>query len=923
MKPISRDVVFALEFNGDAPALTLNVVSLAWTADVARVLKQIRDEASAKARRENDRSYINLPYARLRAQLHLQVDDWISCDDDVGLRKFSDSTSDPASWGLLDPASYEEKVRRVRDAFAHWIEGPLAQFCEGRGAYTIGIQTLRKLCQDNAVVCVASSQVKILPWSGIYEWGKLSPYDVTAGLIASNLEGKELFPDLGPVVRVMAGASRNKAEVMTRPILLPGAGGMFSLVCQISLETVPGSRHPIVYLRFVRRLWANGVKQGYVSGNSIGAFVFPHSERPQKAYRFSLNRTKDKKWETDLGYRQYEHAFGLTEGYHDDQVLNYPCNETASVVVMLKPDMTELEDSELKAGVPLVDQADAFFRIAHQLSSLGLRPFESFMLEKPAKHKTPPLSLLKAEVLLGALLDRHASGDDEKRPVDDIVADATLLPSSRWYKTSPKPNVEHDRICAAIRQLVDATSFGASAGRNVLYFVSHTPDDIEWVKTMAASMFGDKIKVLSVPLPANVHGLKDELPGNTLGGKARLEMRIAEWLTFAQSIGLPKKAMLLIQAPKFYERGGKSLHEDRINKAAARKALAGHGCTVQYLLPSKQGRLNEFIPRIQASLIDLVVGHSGSIWGMQHACGASFKDEGRAPKFVGAVTSLQVSTIFNTWQSVLVATKLECATGTAWVRFGHQESELVITDWMSMDDGMHYLAARAVALPAKAVSLREFTSNFFVRTFDEFSEIDPGALIFLDSTRGAKLASWLTDQKLRDEDRHIATGVTISKQWPLLRLIRVREQAPVIGQEKHFGKSLQHENQEVRTWTSVDRLFRVESASVPTFWSLSKARTHHKRGASCYREILLPVDKPTEQRPGPHAMYPAVPYDQSLTPRAVEFALLQKQSGDSDIELATLAQNLRRGLLTARNEVWLTSPAPLRIVEKLRQYMQA
>jgi len=922
MKATSRDVVFALEFSNDAPAFTSSVVAISWSADVIRVLKQIRDEASAKARSKNDKSIINLPYASLRAQLQLQVDDWVSLDDDVGLRKFGDVAKEPLPWGLLDLTSHESKVQLVRDAFAHWIEGALAQFCEGRGAYTIGVQTLRRLCQENNVTHVAPSQVKILPWSGISEFGKLTPYDVTAGLLATKLEGKELFPGLGPVVRIMAGASRNMAEIITRPVHLPGAGGTFSLVCQISLETVPGSFHPIVYLRFVRRLWANGVKDGYVSGNSIGAFVFPHTKRPRKAYRFSLNRTKDKKWETDLGYRQYEHAFGLREGYHDDQVINYPCDQDASVVVMLKSDMTELDDSDLQAGVPLVDQADAFFEITRHLVDFGLRPFESMKLEKPVKHKTPSLSLLKAEVLLGALLDRHRL-DVDTRDNDEIISDATSLPISRWYKKSITPDMEHDRTCAVIRQLVNATAFGADSGRNILYFICHQHDDIEWVKTMSSALFGDKIRVLTVPLPLDVHGPKNELPGNNLNDPLRLELRVQEWLKFAHSINLPKRAMVLIQVPRYYEREGKGVHEDRLNKLAARKALASHGCTVQYLLPSKQAWLHEFIPRIQAALIDLVVGHSGSIWGMQYACDASFKDRTRAPRIVGAMTSLKVSTVLNSWQSVLVATKLECETGMAWVRFGHQESESVITHWMTMDEGMQYLAKREVTLSTKPIPLRDFTSEFFKQTFDDLSEIDPGAVIFLDSTRGARLASWLTDQKLRDSEHQIATGITISKQWPSLRLIRVRAQAPVIGQEKSHGLSPQHANQEVRTWTSVDQLFRVQCASVPTYWSLSKARTHHKRGSSCYREILLPNDKPNDLRPGPHAMYPAVPFKQSLTPRAVEFAILQKQPNDADIELATFAQNLRRGLLTARNDVWLTSPSPLRIVGKLRQYMQA
>ncbi|WP_439668992.1 hypothetical protein [Cupriavidus necator] len=55
----------------------------------------------------------------------------------------------------------------------------------------------------------------------------------------------------------------------------------------------------------------------------------------------------------------------------------------------------------------------------------------------------------------------------------------------------------------------------------------------------------------------------------------------------------------------------------------------------------------------------------------------------------------------------------------------------------------------------------------------------------------------------------------------------------------------------------------------------------------------------------------------------MEFVILQKQPQDSNLQLASFAQHLRAGMLTARNEPWVTTPTPLRIIEKLSEYMRA
>ncbi len=922
MKQTSRSVAFAMEFAEDAPQLTKHVVAVSWTPQALTVLRQILDDAKAHVRAKDEDATRNLPYAFLRAQLHLRIDDWVGISDDVGLRSpYAPKAGAPDKpWAYLLSTDARSDLKKIKEAFAMWAEGPLAHFCESRGAFAHGVSSLRRLGEEDKLVRGGASRVQIFPWGGLppARYGTPTPFDVTAGVLAARLAGHEIFPDLGPVVRIVGDSERNSAEVMTRP--RKEAGGWFSLVCHLSMQTLPGDSRRLIFCEFKRRRWADSVKSGYTVNSAIRGFVLPHAMRPNSAYQFTVARKGDK-WTTDLGYEQYEHAFGLAEGHQGEAVFKYPNDEAAaSVVVMLKAEVTEQRGSKLQAGVPLVDQADAFERIADLLGDLGLRRFRDFKAVKTKPVKAPPLTMLKAEVTLARLLDQHDEADASS---GDALEAVTGEPVDRWFRKGlPTPEAKRDRVVAAIRTLTAGTAYLADAQRQNLYVVTDTAEDIEWIKTTADALLGQHVKVVSVRLPANTHGPKQHFPeGNS---RQRFEARMREWVKFADQIKLPPRSMVLVEAPLFYPvEGGKAKRDDRVNKLAARIALAGFGCTVQYLLPSEPGRLDKFLPRVQAALLDLVFGHAGSVWGLKQACDACFR-EASAPNWVGAVSSLVVFGDIppRRPQSVLVATKLERETGRAWVRFAHQSAEFTLSEWMRFDEGAKYLASTRVELPHQGEQQRELMSEFLVSTFDHLAEIDPNAVVFIDSTRAAKLASWLTDVSTRENKREVAPSLFAGERWPGLRLLRIREQSPAIGQENSVPAEAD-EALPVKVWTSTQRLFRVNGTAIPTYWSLAKPSTHHKRGASCYRTMLLPTSSKGKVAAGKFSPFPAQPDKQHLNARAVEVAVLQKQDGDDDAQLASFAQHLRAGMLTARNETWVTTPTPLRIIEKLTEYLKA
>jgi len=930
----SRDAAFALVYDPQAAPVEGKVFAVAWTREVIDVLRQIHKEAEDHERENYEDARLHLPFADLRSRILLLESRWSTLFDHVGLRYFSEGPENPTPWGFLCNADAPSAKKAINQAFSEWVEGALQAYCDQREAFLPGIRRLFELQQLDKVFKFTPMRVQLFPWPATGPaQGAESPFNVSAGFLASRLAGREIFPDLGPVVRIMGGPEANHAEVMTLP--RSAEGGRFSLVCEISMQTLPGGMWPLVFVQFKRRRWADTMSS-YPKGRTIGGFVIPHELRPDAAFRFSLSR-RGGAWNTDLGYRYFEQTLSLAEGYDHERVLQYPCDDRASVLVMVKPDVAEAANSNLNAGVPLVDQGDAFERVAEALADIGLRRFEDFAEVTPPRFKPAKLDILKAEITLSHLLEGYEQDADEEggeesgdatglassSSIGKRIEAVTGSPSERFYKDEPKLGTD-PKVTAAIRTLVAETAYGSDSRRRVIYLVTDTTEDIGWIKAAANAIFGDTLQVVSMPLPAGTHGPAELLPMAEGSNRARFDARLRTWETFVAEQNIPSGAMVLVQAAKLYAQvgGGKRKLDHWVNKPAARKAFAIAGCTVQYLLPSETGRIDKFQPRVQAALLDLVFGHGGLVWGLPQSSKAMFTDPATRPRWVAGIGSLQLTTEWNKNATVLVATRMECATGKAWVRFGHHEAQMVVSDWMPFDEGATYVASRRLALPQKVDARRAAFARFVTETLNDIHQLDPNAVVFIDSTRTAKLGGgWLSDRNITGGPLTVAPDTLVHERWPGLRLLRIRSQAPSMGQEK-IHQDLEAGGRKIKTWTTTPKLFQVKNTPAPTFWSLAKQAGHPKRGVSCYRTVMLPNPKRTEDIPGPVAAFLPRAKDQHANPRAIELVVLQHQPADNAMHLAAFAQALRAGMLTAQNERWVSSPSPLQIIDALAQYMR-
>jgi hypothetical protein len=909
--PITFDhTPMALEFGGTTATYTQNLHSLAWCDDAWRLLREIGDRAGQTAR-QTGTSFIHLPFVALWTSFQLSHDGWISLARDVGTKQPAFGNATPKPFAYLGGSKVD--VDTLTDTVARWIDGTLTRFVQKYDVPFVAISSLRELCRTKRILSCKEATVQLFPWNGVVP--EQLPYAVAPGELAAHLAGHEIFPGLGPVVRVIGGPD-NTAELMTLPVT--AAGGQFSLVCQLSLQTIPGAREPAVHLNFIRRRWATTIERSPLKGKSIGGYVFT-SERPHQAFRFDLVLDRDQCWRADAAYQELELAFGLTRGYDNESIVAYPRQEGAQVLIMHSAGLAVDKSSKLEAGVPVADQLAAYRRVLEILAPAGFRAFSNCREVKGGAKGPKRIEVLRAPMILHSLMasstDEATPDEDQTVELDRRVVELTKRSLSEWFgKDRPALDQRYTNLAGVVADLVRASGLATSERTRTLCVLVQSAAEKPWIEAVVRLMLGDSVKLLVGEVPRGAHGPSRQLSPNIASRAERMHQRMEIWRRFAHDNGLDEDTMVLVQADDWYSFEGKRLPDDSVNKAACRRALADEvGATVQYLLPAREHKLDNYLMRLQAALLDLVYGHSGSILGLPAAVTASFPVPSQHPTHVVAIGSISVD--MGTQQgTVLAALRYDVTAGRPMIRLAHMESEAAITPWMPFGEGLRYVARRPRLMIGKQAAASTLFQQFLATVLDDTAAIDPNAVVFLHSIRGVSL--W---KKLADKHAHIGAQLLDGESaprvaWVNLRLIRVREQAPTMVNVRTDGPLLPS-GQPLQVATTVKRLFAVDGALAPTYWSYGPPG-QQKRGTSCYRSMLLPGTSRTEID-----QFPPV-YGQHQTPRGTEFVVLQAQQDDDPHQLARFSERLRLGVVQARGDIWVKVPSPLYAIGKLADYMR-
>lgn len=909
--PITFDhVPMALEFTGTTETYTKRLHSLAWTEAAWQLLQQIGDRAGQTARQAGA-PFVHLPFLSLWTRFQLAHDGWISISRDLGTKQLAFSSAKPKPFGYL--GNPEVDTGRLTDTVARWVDGPLTHFVQTYDVPFISISRLRELCRSETVLSCDDANVQLFPWGTAVP--EHLPYAVAPGDLAALLAGKELFPGLGPVVRVV-GAPDNTAELMSLPV--DAAGGRFSLVCQLSLQTIPGALEPAVHLHFVRRRWATAIERSPLKGRSIGGFVFTQ-QRQEQAFRFDLELNRERSWYADAAYEELELAFGLVRGFGNEAVVNYPPHDHTHVLIMHSAGLAIDKSSRLEAGVPVADQLAAYRRVLEILAPAGFRALAGCRELKGGAKGPQRLEVLRAPLILSSLMAKAGKevtpDEDDPMALDRHVLELTRRPLSDWFgKERPALDRRYVNLPGVVSSLVRASGLVSSERPRSLCILVQSPLEKPWIEAVVRMMLGDSVKLVVGEIPPGVHGSQRQLSPEKTTKSDRMLQRMEVWRRFARDNRFDENTMILVQADDWYSFEGKRYPDDSVNKPACRRALADEvGATVQYLLPAREHKLDNYLMRLQAALLDLVYGHSGGILGLPAAVEASFASPRPAPTHVVAVGSVSVE-MGAQQGTVLAALRYDVTVGRPMIRLAHMESEAVVTGWMPFEGGLRYVAHRARLGIGKQVAASALFQRFLADVLDDTAAVDPNAVVFLHSVRGVSLWKKLADKNTRFGMQTLDGDNTPRNAWSKLRLMRVREQAPTMINVRTDGPLLPS-GQPLQVATSVKRLFSVAGALAPTYWSYGQPG-QQKRGTSCYRSMLLPGKSRADIEEYPPA------YGQHQTPRGTEFVILQAQQDDDVDQLARFAERLRLGVVQARGDIWVKVPSPLFAINKLADYMR-
>ena len=938
LKNMEKDVAHAFIYSSKSSSLPCEVYLAKWTPECLLLMKEIISHASVSAAQE----FLSIPTASLKALLEINVDSLLLVPNYVGLKtndlKYFSPRSHLKPFIIARKSNdFEKSLKYCTEA---WIDDHVVPFIEKYNLPDSLREKLFLLVENQKLFELQTESFALLPW----ETGKNGTaipttstygYSITANDIARLLEGLIIFPDLPPVMRVIGSdLNSNKAELMTPIIDTFQESGLFSMVCSISIETLPTVNYPIININFHRRRWVTSLKEKFSHNKNASAFIF--HENNQRAYAFNLRKQKTdgnkSVWLPDDSLDALRAKFKLPRTNSLEEIVKLVGNENvrAGVLHSYSSDGGGYAGkNKLGSGVTERDRIDAFANIHRKLAPLGFEIFNSFTRIKDGKNflKVSHLSYLDLITLclninedLTLEDDSGAPGVNEQRidnpePIIDGLDDQWLAMISQYekklYEDGSILKAQKVENMSDLNQDIIKRCFVEDRKPVLLLFCQDQRQQVI-LKYIIKKLFAESIEVISALLPSDVHGPKNILPGANDKPTDRIQQRKESWEKYMESI-LSKYNidMCLVQADKFYVLEGKLVPEDDINKIAAKITLSSLGIPTQYLnsidvrKKNIEKKLEDYVNRIRSALYDLVFGHHGLIPAIKESINAYFPSVDTRPKFIYGISLVKVNSrsCCASGAELAVATRISATTGLPEVMLCYFDSQIHVTEWINYKQAIQFISARynikmSLGGDSGSITRKDIFQSFYKKLVKEANQ--QHGVLYVDATHAKTLCSWITDSGIQLEG-----GLDLSA-YPMLRLIRVRQQAPQIMIEKYVDN--------LATPTTCKRLFRINEGKLPIYWSLGLPLLPSKRGTSTYRSIELSHAGATKIYP-PH-LKPCP------TPNSVEFVVLGSPTGESVDELIQFTASLRVGVLQANFAKYVSQPAPLFIMRKLKEYLE-
>ncbi|MCW2361270.1 RNaseH domain-containing protein, partial [Bradyrhizobium elkanii] len=899
-----------------------------WTSTTRDLLRRIARKAADTNKAEGK----ELPYSDLRAALQARIGGLVLLDS-----RFSRTDDAPLFAASGEAADIEAAAHR---SVAAWVQLTLRPWAENLGTDCGDIDALEDKGRRRELFAKLPSppvpEPANVPDALRSDFRQYA--DILLAMVASSLEGVELFDGLGAVHRVLDREYGNSIAFETWPSALPGGDDLFSMVAIVSVETRPSSRLPFLVVKAAKRIWCREFPPAnrLYGRRRISVRVLSRNS-PARAVTLSA-RLEQGLPKTQINAIVYEAGRETGESFVEDLTSLVASRGRAPDLFVGVPFRYGYRpEPKVAPGVTLQDQVDLFRKVQDLIGGFGFQ--EPRLMEVDAKIKRPKES--HDQATLHNLINHHF-GRVEEQDVPARVEELFGAPEKkRRGREAPAKTVPLEPLVQANRERLDK-AFGEGVPIDLM-FVCRREEEGRLFASVVSLIFGDRVNVVRHATPDGVHGTRQQLDGDARNSRLkRAAARREAWLPLAERIrtGFPG-APIIVQAALKYD--GKD--EDEVNKSVGRNTLATvAGSNVQYLLPPTAGHAAEYMHRIQAALYDLLFGHAGLGPVPAPIVEAAFVDAPRPRVIVGISIVSQASSRTGRPEgaTIAVAMKTDVATGRISGRLGFLRNGAMDTGkFEALSKTLIAVASAGItSLGEKQPEKRENFLSFVRRVVDEVAAEDANALVLVDSTSARSLWSWLSDENISSDIYLEDVAAAPPSSWKKLRFVRVREgsagRLSVLTERKwtpvtRQGLPVAADPVEEVYATAAERLIE----SLPE----GNARARHyltahgfdvrnrgARGQSVYRGksgfqkfgSSTPADSPVGKK---ILMRPAQvkPWDvPSRIPVTLEVTVLPSQTGDEDA-IAALVAGLRNGYAHTGDGTFL--PAPLSFKSKIIDYM--
>jgi|GEM_PF-4654517 len=924
----------------DATHKPLAPVTVArWSAAAQTQLSTLRKILSQRTPRQD------IPTVSLRTRLELADETSERIDQRVGLA----SPQAIVLWTRTSPPRCREALN---DEVLGWLINDVAPHMP-EGEATTCVERLKRLARERAAIETTARAPSAYQWttsqSHTAKAGTPETYADLADAVARTLEGRPVFPDLGGLRRIVgADLSSNQAELMTEPIDL-GGGNCFSLVVRIVVLSYPGRPLPVVWVDFTRRVWARGLKTRSGGKGKVHGYAFPDGS--SRAIRFTLRRIR----RPDATSGGKMDGTGKQKGQGDSLVDYAPLDDFAPLVrryfAGLAPSVATMltgghrlagckaliglrhgvaERAPVKSGVPDRDKFDAFDRIAEELSAIGLHPW---------------MGVEQVPTRARRLVDHN----------------------QHWDKRTSVKETERKKHATWLRKAQESVRACYGAAHHLVIAVQ--PDvaveaDALEAERRLREILGDSVQITRIPLPHNVHGPRNALPGGDKKPGERAALRMDAWAPFIETVrryqarsGQAVDGALVI-AHEWYP---DERHDDNVNTHAGRIALAtGLGVPAQYLRPRGEGMSNrrrrgrdgegmrvadqaaqaqskvdeDFETRLMNAWLDLAYRSQGRVLPEKlrqfslESEPTTDADPDRIPDRILALSVLRRNTttyLRNDQSFVPCAVELDVASGLCFASFAYEDSDTHLpasTDLLPLPQALVALARSGPvrwpsAQPDRKRAMEERTQRFFHERLADFNRRSERPLVLIDAESCRGVWPWLTDVRLDPENVQLAGSYNAQVAWPHAQIVRIRanNSPKILWDNEYFGVTI--DTREHRRYRAPIRaeaqLFRLtDTQGTHVYLSFgSEIRTGLIQGASSYRTIegIKPNGLARRLPPFTHAW---------ATPAGVEICVVRANGEDPD-QVARLVEWLRQ--CYAHFGAWTAKPAPLFFERVLKEYI--